>query len=234
MTIVTSPPTQLQGLNKQSLFTLTRKALIVVSFAGLIMSNILSLTSEAFHTAAYGFLNSVGSAFEQGLMLKALQNSPTSNLNKKIDIATKNLKAENASLIGRHQRLESEYRALDQKHAQLQTSSLKRVDAVKKFTGRTLLRTVKTTSVELAELPVRVLPYLGIAVTVAATGYSIKSDCEMLQEMNDMVREHDLDELNIKEVCGVKIPTATELWNKTKSNSNMLIRKAYEALEALK
>ena len=224
-----------------------RLVALVTTILGLITSNLLSLVDDRFHSAAYDLLTTVGSRVGQTVLSKMTAHSPTTAVEKKITNVTQRLKSDytnldakykglnttHNSLQAKYSKLDTTYSSLQTKHATLEAKTVKRTEALKKFSSNTMARVVKNKTVELASLPERAIPYAGIAVMLGVTAYEINSDCELLKEINSLAQENEFAPLETNTVCGFKLPSTDEVWGRVKFESKYALQPAYDQLVKL-
>lgn len=229
---------------KMSLGARLRLVALATTFLGLITSNLLSLADDRFHSAAYDLLTTLGSLAGQTVLSKMAAHSPTAAVEKKVTNVTQRLKKDYAdldakykgldtthnSLQAKYSKLDTTYNSLQTKHATLETKTVKRTEALKKFSSNTMARVAKNKTVELASLPERAIPYAGIAVMLGITAYEINSDCELLKEINSLGQESEIAPLDTNTVCGFKVPSTDEVWSRVNDGSNRLLQPVYDQL----
>lgn len=78
---------------------------------------------------------------------------------------------------------------------------------------RIVARSVRVQAANLGSMAGEALPFLGVAVIAAATAYEVKSTCETVQDLQALERAFNPDRvIDDREVCGLQVPTAAELW----------------------
>lgn len=109
----------------------------------------------------------------------------------------------------------------------------KRTAALKRFQGSTAKRIARNLSVEIASLPERAVPILGVAALIGTAAYEIRSDCELMTELNLLAQEHDVAPANTSTVCGFVVPTKEEVWSGVKAKASSFGHGIYESLAGL-
>ena len=215
---------------KRSFAARLRLIALATIFLGLITSNLLSLVDDRFHSAAYDLLTTVGSLAGQTVLSKMAAHSPTAAIEKKVSNVTQRLKKDYAELDAKYKGLDTTHNSLQTKHATLEAKTVKRTEALKRFSSNTMARVAKNKTVELASLPQRAIPYAGIAVMLGITAYEINSDCELLKEINSLGQENEIAPLDTNTVCGFKVPSTDEVWGRVNDGSNRLLQPVYDQL----
>lgn len=91
-------------------------------------------------------------------------------------------------------------------------------EAVSDTSQRIAKRTAKAASRNIATMPGESIPVYGIAVVVAATTWEIYDACAMMAEMHELdVAFNPENAISDREVCGMRVPTAAELWQQVKA-----------------
>lgn len=82
-------------------------------------------------------------------------------------------------------------------------------------------RTGKVAATNSASIFGEGIPFFGVGIIVASLGYELKTACDTMREMDDLEKLLDPDALVTDEadkVCGMKIPTKEEVWQKIKDS----------------
>ncbi|MHA3976366.1 hypothetical protein ACW9UR_01660 [Halovulum sp. GXIMD14794] len=103
--------------------------------------------------------------------------------------------------------LELENNALNYQNRAIRGNVSKAHSRISRILTTSTLRNIATTAGE-------AIPVAGIAVIVAATTAEVADACIIMQDMSNLEKSVSLDssEINPKEVCGLKVPTANQLW----------------------
>lgn len=87
--------------------------------------------------------------------------------------------------------------------------------AVKDTADRVSRRTAIATTRNIGSMAGEALPVIGIGVIVAATAWELTDACAMMGEMRALDAAFNPDDpMTDDEVCGMKVPTREELWQK--------------------
>ncbi|WP_211322717.1 hypothetical protein [Palleronia aestuarii] len=106
-------------------------------------------------------------------------------------------------------------------------------DAVSDFARRMSRRTTVAAGRNLATIPAEAIPIFGIAVIIGATTWELNDSCGMMQDIHELnvafdpSLENDTEHL---EVCGMKVPTRAEVWDRVKSAPAETLSEHYEHL----
>ena len=176
------------------IFSTVRRTVMAALVVILLATNILAITSTAFH----GFMYELFSATPfKGF----LSNSPM----KRQQI----IDAENQMLRNKNQDLDAK---LNNHHEKLSKA--------RKVSQRIAGRTVRNVTINVASVTEQAMPYLGAAVVVAVTAMDVKHGCDTVRDVNEMLRilEVDSTEGDEGEVCGIKVPSVDEVLESIKQN----------------
>ena len=95
-------------------------------------------------------------------------------------------------------------------HAQCKT-------ATRKFGTRLASRTKRVTAKSIAAIPAEAIPFLGVAVLIADTGYELYAACETVRELDELYLELGMEEQTpddaIQAACNPVLPDAGEVWD---------------------
>lgn len=94
-------------------------------------------------------------------------------------------------------------------------------EAVAKVSNRVKARTAKVASADMGATFGQSIPWIGIAVVVAATTYDLKTACDTMKDMHALevaVHPEAANDSSVKEVCGLKVPSKEEIWAKVKAS----------------
>ena len=167
--------------------TLTRRLLLVLCFAGLIATNLLTLTNAAFNTALSGM---IGATLGVKTVASTLQ-----------------------SRIAAQDKLIKNQRAL----------GAQRKAATKRFGTRLASRTKRVAAKSIAAIPAEAIPFIGIAVLIADTGYELYAACETLNDLDTLYMELGMaqatPEDTLHSVCNPELPDAEHVWEGVTNSS---------------
>jgi len=106
-------------------------------------------------------------------------------------------------------------------------------EAVAKVSNRVKARTAKVASADIGATFGQSIPWIGVAVVVAATGYDLKTSCDTMKDMHALEMAFDpglANDPSVDEVCGMKVPTKEEIWTAVKASPGMAWDGAVQAL----
>lgn len=207
-----------------------RRYLSTVIVVGLLVSNVLTVVSDSIHGAAFRAISSIGSIIGDAALERLLANSPTRSTERKVMRETGRIRAALADTEAKRQAAETSLKKLSSEHSVLQKQTAKRAEALKRFSVNTLTRVAKNKTVELVSLPERALPYAGVAVLVGVTAYELKSDCELLKDLNELSAAHEVADVDTSAVCGLQVPSAQAVWTKAISGASASTKDLYSQL----
>ena len=97
---------------------------------------------------------------------------------------------------------------------EMNTKLVERRSVVGTVTKRIARRTATGAVRNLASVPLEAVPYFGIATVLGVTALELNESCQDIKDIKEIDRlignESGLDE--VKEVCGLKVPSKEELW----------------------
>lgn len=91
---------------------------------------------------------------------------------------------------------------------------------VEEVTSSVSRRTTKVAAANVGSMAGEGIPFWGIAVIVGSTTLEIHAACETVKEMRELEQAFlsvSSSQEDVNEVCGARIPTASELWEKIKA-----------------
>jgi hypothetical protein len=92
---------------------------------------------------------------------------------------------------------------------------------VEETAGRIEKRTAKVAATNVGSMAGEGIPFWGIAVIVAATGYEVASACLTMKDMHELsiaLSPGSTDDSEVQRVCGLRVPTKEELWASIKAS----------------
>jgi hypothetical protein len=210
----------------------------VVVVLGLIATNALSLLHERFHAYAFGVVSSAVKLLPSGDDL--LTNSPTATRKREVEAATIELHSgisklkdsvavltainvaqgtENLMLRNQNATLLGDLAALRQQHATLSQKHTSNRNVAYNVSKRIATRSAINAGKNLAALPETSIPWVGIPFNIAMTTWDVKDACDTLKDLNEMNMEFEFNLAKADEtkVCGMHVPTATEIKDRVKN-----------------
>ena len=237
------PPPVHPGFGSRFLARIKITILILI-IVGLLISNVLSLIDDAFHSAAYGL---VGGILGSALVMKAadlLKNSPTIKRRTDVQRMTAKVMAEkqalqvakvgaearHAALMKSHQAIEAEKAVVTKARDELQQKAAQRTVATKAFAAKVSARTVKNASRNLSGMAGEAIPYIGVGVLVGITTLEIMDACDTLKDVNELKAAFDLGKEDESKVCGMKVPSKDEVLASVKANWQAAYKTAVDSI----
>jgi len=93
----------------------------------------------------------------------------------------------------------------------------KRKAATRNFATRLASRTKRVAATSIAAIPAESIPFIGVAVLIADTGYELYADCETVKDPDQLYTEMEMaDETPddvMHSVCDPELPEAGEVWD---------------------
>lgn len=88
--------------------------------------------------------------------------------------------------------------------------------ATRKFGQRLTSRTKRVAAKSIAAIPAESIPFIGVAVLIADTGYELYAACETVKDLDQLYSDLGMDEQAADDVmhsvCDPKLPDAGEVW----------------------
>lgn len=93
----------------------------------------------------------------------------------------------------------------------------KRKAATRKFGTRLASRTKRVAAKSIAAIPAEAIPFLGIAVLIADTGYELYAACETMRDLDELYSELNMSQETPEDAmhtaCNPDLPDAGEVWD---------------------
>lgn len=210
--------------------------LLLVLVITLMVTNVLTLVDDSFHTNAYTLVERVIKSFSDGSLLA---NSTTEIRKRDTAVATSILAQENNKLARQALDLTNDAVAIasemkvlraekvalavaakswEEKHNVLQDRVLKNRASVQRLAKSLSQRLIRNTSRAVAGVFGKSLPYLGIGVTLTMTSLDLNDACETIKELNQVSQTMDLPREDENTICGAKIPSKTAVIDEISRN----------------
>jgi len=107
-----------------------------------------------------------------------------------------------------------------------QSTPLKRKAATRKFSQRLAGRTKRVAAKSIAAIPAESIPFIGVAVLIADTGYELYASCEAVKDLDQLYSDLDIaDETPdnvMHSVCDPELPDAGEVWGEVVEKSGAM------------
>jgi len=220
-------------------FIRLKKALMTLSLAGLLVTNVASLLHAGVHDFLYSGLRSMlliaGEPVADALTRRS----------KAVDVDTK-VKAQTASLRDRTIKAEAAH-ARANADLDVERVKTKRITAefdefklrgqanakaLKEVAGTVGNRLAKGVARNTASIPAESIPYVGIGVILSMTALDIHDACSTMKDINGLLRMLGQGEEN-PDVCGKKLPTREEVMASLKTNWKSSMEQAREQARAV-
>ena len=112
-----------------------------------------------------------------------------------------------------HTKMASQSKVIKQRNA----TALKRKAATKRFGTRLASRTKRLAAKSIAAIPAESIPFIGVGILIADTGYELYSACESLTDLDQLYADLDIETATsddaIHSVCNPSLPDAEKIWN---------------------
>ena len=96
-------------------------------------------------------------------------------------------------------------------------TALKRKAATRRFGSRLATRTKRVAAKSIAAIPAESIPFLGVAVLIADTGYELYAACENIKDLDQLYSDLDMPDATaddvLHSVCNPQIPTPGRVWH---------------------
>ena len=95
-------------------------------------------------------------------------------------------------------------------------TALKRKAATMRFGTRLVSRTKRVAAKSIAAIPAEAIPFLGVAVLIADTGYELYAACETVRDLDQLYEDlgmaGEVPDDAMHSVCDPELPDAGEVW----------------------
>ncbi len=177
------------------LISWTRRLLSPILIVALITTNVLTLTSSAFNAALSGL---VYTTLGVKTVSQALRGAVAGQERK--------ISAQQRKIAGQEKRI-----------ARQNARTIERKKAARKFGGRLVSRTKRVAAKSIAAIPAESIPFIGVAVLIADTGYELYAACETVSDLNQLYAELGLEEEVPDDVlnttCNPPLPDPDQVWS---------------------
>jgi hypothetical protein len=101
-------------------------------------------------------------------------------------------------------------------------ADIKRKAATRKFGTRLATRTKRVAAKSIAAIPAESIPFIGVAVLIADTGYELYAACETVRDLDqlyaDLGMADEVQEDAMHSVCDPELPDAGDVWGEVIEN----------------
>ena len=112
--------------------------------------------------------------------------------------------------------------------------SIKRKAATKRFGTRLASRTKRVAAKSIAAIPAESIPFVGVAVLIADTGYELYAACETVEDLDqlysDLGMSDETPEDVMHSVCQPELPDAGDVWDSVVEESGLWWDELLEAV----
>lgn len=96
------------------------------------------------------------------------------------------------------------------------TAAMRRKAATQKFGSRLTARTKRVAAKSIAAIPAESIPFLGVAVLIADTGYELYAACETVTDLDQLYADLGINQATpddvLHSVCDPQLPDAGRVW----------------------
>ena len=114
------------------------------------------------------------------------------------------------------------------------TTAIKRKAATRKFGTRLTNRTKRVAAKSIAAIPAESIPFIGVALLIADTGYELYAACETVTDLDLLYEELGMTDETPDEVmhsvCDPQLPDAGEVWDGVVEKSGEWLEQARDAM----
>jgi hypothetical protein len=187
------------------MITWIKRLLLTMTFLALIATNLLTLTHAAFNAALSGLIGTYLGVRTVSSAMQAKLASKSATINKQKSTLQKQ-----------------------------KATTLKRKAATRRFGTRLASRTKRVVGKSIAAIPAESIPFLGVAVLIADTGYEVYAACETMRDLDElysnlgMADETPDDAMHT--ACNPVLPNAGEVWDGVVARSGEWLDQAKGAM----
>lgn len=130
--------------------------------------------------------------------------------------------------------LQDKIAARDMKIEKQKASAIKRQVATRNFGTRLASRTKRVAAKSIAAIPAEAIPFVGVAVLIADTGYELYAACETMRDLDafylEMGVQAEVSGDAIHAACNPRLPDAGAVWDGVVAKSGEWLDQLWEAL----
>jgi hypothetical protein len=153
---------------------------------------------------------------------------------KKLGAEKELLSSELGNARKSHQELSVKHQALEQRYVDLDKAKLdldtRTKSAAKRLSKNVATRTARGVTRHVAGAAGESIPVVGSALIAGMLALDVMDGCELLKEVNEMNRAVGADIEDEGKVCGVKVPTQSELAHAVTTNWKVAYQAASDAI----
>jgi hypothetical protein len=113
-------------------------------------------------------------------------------------------------------------------------TAIKRKAATRKFGTRLASRTKRVAAKSIAAIPAESIPFIGVAVLIADTGYELYAACENIRDLDELYSELGMEHKTPDEVmhviCNPELPEPGQVWDGVVETSEEWLDQARAAM----
>jgi hypothetical protein len=113
-------------------------------------------------------------------------------------------------------------------------TTINRKAATRKFGTRLATRTKRVAAKSIAAIPAESIPFIGVAVLIADTGYELYAACETVRDLDQLYSDLRMTDETAKDamhsVCDPELPDAGEVWGGVVAKSSAWLDQARAAM----
>lgn len=110
----------------------------------------------------------------------------------------------------------------------------KRTNSARRFGQRLASRTKRVAAKSIAAIPAEAIPFLGVAVLIADTGYELYAACETLRDLDELYSELGIEDGApddaMHSVCNPRLPDPGDVWKDVADRSGEWLGRARDAM----
>jgi hypothetical protein len=120
--------------------------------------------------------------------------------------------------------IQSKIASQDQAIKKHKATALKRKAATRKFGTRLANRTKRVAAKSIAAIPAESIPFIGVAVLIADTGYELYAACETIGDLDQLYLDLGMGDETpddvMHDVCDPKLPETEDIWSDVANNAD--------------
>jgi len=235
----------------RGLFRWSIRSAVLLTFLVMLILNIGTFTVAAMATAVSTLLGTFGIESVVDISETRRQRSENAQLRSDLDqserraaaasLETDDLRQRNQALsadLDRSERraatalVDADLMRAERRTAQEMTETLRGQTGA--ITRRIRNRTAEAATANVTATFGEAIPFYGIAIVIAATGYELWAACETMTDMRDLNLALGLteeDDSDVTRVCGLQVPTRAEIWQAIRNSPSAVWSSATGALQ---
>ena len=211
-----------------------KKVLLILSLAGLLMTNVASLLHAGVHDFLYSGLRRMLLIAGEPIADAITRRSKAVDVDTKVKAETAKLRDQKIKAEAAHAKanadLDVEKVKTKRIRAELDEFKLRgqaNAKALKEVAGTVRNRLTKGVARNTASIPAESIPYVGIGVALSMTALDIHDACSTMKDINSLLVLLGQGE-DKPDFCGTKLPTRDEVVASLKTNWKSSVEQARE------